>query len=83
MARYDYVCRDCGHAQEVSHLIAECDTHVEVCSNCGQRMDRAFSVAGVTVGGFPLHQSLNPNVERFWETGDPVGMSKSDPNYIH
>ena len=32
MARYDYKCPECGHTREVTHLMSECDTHVEQCN---------------------------------------------------
>lgn len=84
MARYDYVCPSCETvAVDVFHLIRECDTHVEVCPECGDVMRRRNDFAAVGVVAAPLGvRSHNPNIERFLETGDPKGLRRSDPEHI-
>ncbi len=46
------------------------DTHRLFCSGCGKLKERQ-ALRSVNLCGFTGGASLNPNVERFWETGDP------------
>ena len=81
MARYDYACEACGSVRrDVFHLMSECDSHVEVCE-CGSSMRRQVNV-GVRLVGFTGRATMNPNVVRTMETGEPTGLRRSDPGYV-
>jgi hypothetical protein len=52
-----------------------CDTEDEhlFCQRCGKVRDRD-SLRTVRIAGFTGGQTLNPKLEKFWQTGDPEGL---------
>lgn len=52
-----------------------CDSETEhlFCQVCGKLLERD-SLKGIRIAGFAGGQTLNPKIERFYETGDPSGL---------
>ena len=61
-----------GMGQACTH---PCDSENEhlFCQRCGRLLDRD-GLKRVRIAGFAGGQTLNPNLERFYETGDPAGL---------
>ena len=57
---------------ECTHPCDSEDEHL-FCQRCGKLRDR-HALKTVRIAGFTGTQTLNPNLERFWETGDPEGV---------
>lgn len=56
---------ECDHTQDLSRNI--------FCQICG-KVKEPGSLKRVRLQGFHGAASLNPKIERFWETGDPEGL---------
>lgn len=49
MPTYIYGCTKCKEAEEVWHLMKDCETFVLICSSCGKRMVRQPQVACISI----------------------------------
>lgn len=56
---------ECDHSADQSRNL--------FCGACG-KVKEPGSLKRVRLMGFSGPASLNPNIERFWETGDPEGV---------
>lgn len=56
-------CTHCGHDDSDGHFF---------CPKCGKLLDRD-GLMSVGFKGFTGLASLNPDIERMWETGTPPG----------
>jgi hypothetical protein len=62
----------------------ECPTYLgqkwNYCPDCGRAdLNR---LRGIGIKGWTGRSSTNPNIERFWETGDPEGLRRGDPGHV-